>query len=95
MPAFETIIDVVTAAGIAILAVPVLSLNDRKKRHATITDLVAERRRRAPDVVLDEIADTLQQKSETQVNRWRRLDELCLYAGYVLLLGGSIMRVFI
>lgn len=94
LPDVHTILNIATALGIAVLAVPVLALNKRKKSLAQISDIVAERKTGEEKSALNRIAANLEENAATRANRWRRADEICLYLGYVLLLGASVLRVF-
>lgn len=81
-------------AGVAILAVPVLSLNRRKKRLQRLRDIVARRGESGDARALDRVSDELSRKRESDVAIWRQLDEVCLFAGYLLLLGSAASRLF-
>ncbi len=94
-PDVHTALNVATALGIAILAVPVLALNARRKSLAQISDIVAARKAGDDKSALDKVAQNLEENAATRANRWRRADEICLYVGYVLLLGASIVRIFV
>ncbi len=91
----HTLLNTATALGIAILAVPVLALNTRKKSLAQISNIVANRKAGEDKSALDKVAQNLEETAATRANRWRRADEICLYVGYVLLLGSSIARIFV
>ncbi len=95
LPDVHTLLNFATALGIAILAVPVLALNTRKKSLAQISDIVANRKTGEDKTALDKIAENLEDTAAKRANRWRRADEVCLYVGYLLLLGASIARIFI
>ncbi|MDQ2094520.1 hypothetical protein [Rhodalgimonas zhirmunskyi] len=82
-------------AGIAVLAVPVLSLNKRKKRLQRLRDIVARRGESGDKRALDRVGEELTRNREREVAIWRRFDELCLYAGYILVLGSAASRLFL
>ena len=94
LPDIHTLLNIATALGIAILAVPVLALNARRKSLAQISDIVANRKTGEDKSALDKVAENLEETAAKRANRWRRADEICLYVGYVLLLGAAILRVF-
>ncbi|MGC1496493.1 MAG: hypothetical protein WA790_11855 [Sulfitobacter sp.] len=94
-PELELFTNITSAAGIAILSVPAFSLNFRKKTLDRITRILAKRKPGEERSALDTIADELEMEAALKANRWRRLDECCLYLGYSLLLGASIFRVFL
>ena len=79
--------------GIAILSVPVWSLNFRRKRlqalrdadGANVTD--ADYRSKARAILIG--------RHEQHVANWRRIDEICLGVGYALLLGSAALRLVI
>ena len=77
------------------LAVPAFSLNFRKKTLARITRVVNRRKPGEDKSALDIIAEELESDANQRANRWRRVDELCLVIGYLLLLGSSILRVIL
>ena len=84
-------LDLATLAGIAILAVPVWSLNLRKKKLKQIRDaLPAE-----PVTFKDRVKSILKDKHNRDVTDWRQIDEICLAVGYALLLGGALLRLFV
>lgn len=77
--------------GIMVLAVPVWSLNLRKKKLAQIeAALPAD-----PDSFRAQVRDILKGKRARQVAEWRRVDEVCLWLGYALLLGSAFLRLFV
>ena len=84
-------LDLATFAGIAILAVPVWSLNFRKKALKQIRDaLPAE-----PATFKDRVKSILKDKHNRDVTDWRQVDEICLTVGYLLLLGSAVLRLFV
>lgn len=91
----ELLLNIASAAGIAVLAVPAFSLNFRKKTLARITRVVNRRKPGEDKSALDIIAEELESDANQRANRWRRVDELCLVIGYLLLLGSSILRVIL
>ena len=84
-----------TALGIVILAVPVLSLNKRKKALARIPAMVERRKKDDDAILLDTIGAELKSELGDRVNTWRRTDEYCLYIGYLLLLASSCLRLIL
>ncbi len=91
----EATLDAATAIGVALLAVPVFSLNFRKKSHTRIDAILAARRETGAENALDRIGAALRDERARDAARWRPVDELCLYAGYVLLLGAAVARIFV
>lgn len=87
-------INLATCLGIAILSVPAFSLNMRKKTLERLRGIVARRASTGPGPALEAVAAELQTEQEQAVARWRPIDEICLYAGYILLLGASVARLF-
>lgn len=78
-------------AGIAVLAVPVWSLNRRKKRrHGLRTAKVP-----APGTLRARLRPRLEAIGDRAVADWRRIDEWCLWGGYALLLGAAVARLFV
>jgi hypothetical protein len=84
-------LDLATLAGIAILAVPVWSLNFRKKKLQEIRrSLPAE-----PQTFKHRVRSILSDKRNRDVTDWRQIDEICLTVGYLLLLGSALLRLFV
>lgn len=77
--------------GIAILAVPTWSLNFRKKRLQEVRKALPEE----PKTFKDHVRTILKDKRNRDVSDWRRIDEICLLAGYLLLLGSSFLRLWV
>jgi hypothetical protein len=88
-----TLSDAASLAGIVVLAVPAFSLNLRKKAFARIARIVEDRRACGDGLALDAIAREVARERETAAGRWRRVDEICLYVGYALVLTGAVWRV--
>jgi len=70
-----------------ILSVPVLSLDRRKARAARISG------RPAPSGPLSALRARSVARIERWVSRWRALDRVCLWTGYLLLLGSGLGRI--
>ncbi len=84
-------LNLATALGIAVLAVPVWSLNMRKKKLQQVRDaLPAE-----PKAFKDRVRAILVDRHNRDVADWRRIDEVCLYVGYGLLLGSAAARLWV
>lgn len=77
--------------GIAILAVPAWSLNVRKKRLQAIREALPEEAK----TFKDNVKSILKDKRNRDVSDWRPIDEKCLVIGYLLLLGSSLIRLFV
>lgn len=84
-------LNLASAAGIAILAIPVWSLNYRKKKLKAITDALPEK----PETFKEKVRKIAHDKWGRAVSDWRGIDEICLWIGYVLLLGSAIARLFV
>ncbi|QFS83450.1 hypothetical protein FIU97_11475 [Roseivivax sp. THAF40] len=84
-------LNLASAAGIAVLSVPVWSLNARKKKLQAVQDALPQ----DPQSFRDNVKGILGEKWQRDVAAWRRLDELCLAAGYLLLLGSAVARLFV
>ena len=80
-----------TALGIAVLAIPVWSLNFKKKRLQQVRDSLPEE----PDSFRERVKAILKDKHNREVADWRPVDECCLWVGYGLLLGSSVIRLFV
>jgi hypothetical protein len=76
--------------GIAILAVPTWSLNKRKKNLQSVRKTTPQK----PDSFRASVKAILTDKHNRDVADWRRIDEICLIAGYLLLLGSAFLRLF-
>lgn len=88
---FRWWLDFFTFLGIAILAVPVWSLNTRRKKLKAIQDALPD----APQSFRERVRQILKDKRGRDVADWRRVDELCLIFGYGFLLGSSVLRLFL
>ncbi|WP_224823541.1 hypothetical protein [Cognatishimia sp. MH4019] len=84
-------LNLMTLLGIAVLAVPVWSLNNRRKRLKEVRDLLAE----TPDSFKQKVREIVVDKQDRDVSDWRRIDELCLVIGYGALLGSAVLRLFV
>lgn len=90
---FARFLNLTSALGIAILAVPAFSLNFRKRLLKRIETIVETREKRGETSALDDIATELQSDAQQLANQWRPIDQTCLRIGYVLLLGSAVVRV--
>ena len=86
-------LDLASFAGIAVLSVPVWSLNFRKKRLRRIR--AADRAGGSAEAFRNSVRAILRERRSQDVAEWRRLDELCLALGYVLLLGSAGLRLIL
>ena len=84
-------LNLLSMAGILILAVPVWSLNFRKKKLKEISDALPEE----PATFREKVGSILKDKRGRDVSDWRRIDEICLFAGYFCLLGSAVARLFV
>lgn len=84
-------LNLATLVGIAILAVPTWSLNRRKKRLQAVRDALAQ----DAQTFRASVREILHDKQNRDVSDWRRIDELCLIAGYLLLLGSAFARLWV
>lgn len=83
-------LNLATMIGIAILAFPVWSLNNRKKKLQEVRDALPQE----PKAFKDKVKTILVTKRDQDVADWRPIDERCLWIGYVCLLGSAIIRLF-
>jgi hypothetical protein len=67
------------------------SLKFRKKKLKKIRDALPE------ELVTfkDRVKSILKDKHNRDVTDWRQVDEICLAAGYLLLLGSAVLRLFV
>lgn len=84
-------LNLASTAGIAVLAIPVWSLNQRKKKLQEIRDALP----REAATFKDHVKTILKDKRNREVSDWSPVDERCLVIGYLLLLGSSVIRLFI
>lgn len=86
-------LNLATAFGTAILAVPVWRLNRNKKLLQRIKDVA---RTEADDSVFrEEIRKIAEDKQKDRVAEWRVWHEVCLWSGYGLVAFGAIGRMFV
>ncbi|MEO3416154.1 hypothetical protein AAFO92_15995 [Roseovarius sp. CAU 1744] len=90
-----TVLDILTFLGIAILSVPTLSLNKRKKKLQQASDILERATKRNTDDAFNQLIEEVQEARGALAGQWRRVDEICLFVGYFLLLGSSLLRVFV
>lgn len=84
-------LNLASLIGIVVLAVPTWSLNHRKKK-------LQEIRAALPKEAVtfkDSVKGILKDKRNRDVADWRPVDEKCLFAGYVLLLGSAFFRLLV
>lgn len=79
--------------GISVLAVPTLMANKRKKRLARLEHVLSESNLQKRNKEIQAIADELLTHIKRKTVNWNRIDEICLYFGYLMLLGSSIARL--
>jgi hypothetical protein len=84
-------LNLASTLGVAVLAVPTWSLNRRKKRLQAVRRALPE----TPVTFKDRVRGILEDRRNREVSDWRPIDELCLIAGYGLLLGSSVLRLFV
>lgn len=85
--------NLASTAGIAILSVPAFSLDLRKKALFRIDRIITRRRETGDTSALDAIAREVREDRAARVTTWRRIDRVCLYVGYLFVLGASIWRL--
>lgn len=85
-------VSLIAFLGVAILSWPVLSLNARRKRLQELRD--ADRPEQDDAGFRKAARDILIGRRERHVSDWRRLDEICLILGYLLLFGSSLARLY-
>lgn len=86
--------NAMTFLGILVLAVPVWSLNLRKKSLHKIEQVIEGRSGKNQTGILDDIDKIVKSHGQRSVANWRPCDQFCLIVGYLLLLGGSGWRLF-
>jgi hypothetical protein len=79
--------------GIAILAVPVWSLNFRRKRLTALRQ--ADRNAASDTDFRAQARKLLIDRHRRNVDDWRPVDQACLAIGYLLLLGAAFLRLFV
>ncbi|SNR44446.1 hypothetical protein [Puniceibacterium sediminis] len=84
-------LNLATFAGIAILAVPVWSLNSRKRKLHQVRQ--ADQSAEDDSDFRSKTRKILKDMHEKDVAGWRWRDHFCLLVGYVLLLGSAFLRV--
>ncbi len=88
---FEWALNLAAFLGVAVLSVPTWSLNFRKKKLQRIRD--ADAAGGSADAFRDRVRAILRDKRERDAASWRRVDEICLVAGYLLVLGSAALRL--
>ncbi|MBM9593300.1 hypothetical protein [Roseitranquillus sediminis] len=83
-------INLIGFVGIAILAVPTMAVNRRKKRLDRIERLLIGG---DDGPGLRRVARRLREERARRATRWHRMDELCLYLGYACLFASTLMRL--
>ena len=84
-------LNLATFLGIAILAVPVWDLNLRKRKLHQVQ--LAENQAADDSDFRARTRAILAERHRQNVADWRRRDQVCLIAGYLLLLGAAAARV--
>lgn len=79
--------------GILVLSVPTWSLNFRRKKLQKIKD--ADKNDSSGNNFRSKVRAISRRKREEGVAEWRRVDQVCLFVGYLLLLGSSASRLFV
>lgn len=91
MFSFHWWLNLATFSGIAILAVPVWDLNTRKRRLHLVQQ--AEEQAEDDSDFRTRTRRILAERHKKNVEGWRRRDQVCLFAGYILLLGAAALRI--
>jgi hypothetical protein len=86
-------LNLATFLGIAILAVPVWSLNTRKRKLHQVRQ--ADSDAKSDSDFRTKTRGILADKHKKNVEDWRRIDQICLIVGYALLLGAALLRVIL
>lgn len=89
--AFQWGLNLASFLGVLVLSIPVWSLNFRKKKLQAIRDADAPETTAAD--FRGQVRGILRDKRERDVAEWRRIDEICLACGYLLLLGSAALRL--
>lgn len=82
-----------TFLGIAVLSIPVLSLDGRRKKLHDVSRIVEGREATGDTPAMNQIGDLLKGRKGKTVSDWRRRDWIALRIGYVMLLGASGSRL--
>lgn len=93
MPDLHWWLNLASFLGIAILAVPVWSLNFRRKRLTALRQ--ADRKAASDTDFRAQARKLLIDRHRQNVDDWRPIDQACLAAGYLLLLGAAFLRLFV
>jgi len=89
-PDLNALLNLATFAGIAILAIPVVFSDARKRKAAEID----EQAKAAKDGAAADLVNGATKRANHWATRWRWIDRMCLYVGYIFLLGAAAVRVF-
>ena len=84
-------LNLATFIGIAVLAVPVWSLNTRKRKLHQVRQTDADAK--SDSDFRTKTRGILADKHRKNVEDWRGIDQICLVVGYALLLGAALLRV--
>jgi len=85
------ILNTTTLMGIVILAVPVVFADARKAKAARVD----ENAKVAKGAGANSLANAASERANHWATRWRAVDRLCLYMGYMFLLGSAAARVWL
>ena len=84
-------LNLMTFVGIALLAVPVIALNERKRLSSKLT---APDPSESADTAMETLRDNAARRASHWTTKWRRTEQNVMYAGYTLLLSSSFLRLF-
>lgn len=85
-------LNLASFAGVAVLAVPVFSLNSRRKRLQDLRD--ADRQVKDDGEFRSKARRILIDRRRKDIEDWRPFDEKCLRVGYGLLFASAFLRLF-
>ncbi len=78
--------------GMLLLAYPALSLDRRKRDLDRVERILEARDEAARGSLLAQLGRDVQRRRGSALARWRALDRVCLYGGYIFLLVPLLVR---
>ena len=88
-PAIMWYLNLAAFVGGLMLAVPVLSLNARKREFSGLVSELRKLKQIDSQGLATAMAEVQTTDAADAVAKWRWLDQFCLYVGYGLLLGSA------
>lgn len=78
--------------GMLLLAYPALSLDRRKRDLDRVERILNTQDPTARGTLLSQLGNDVRHRRNSALARWRRLDRVCLYGGYLCLLAPLLVR---